>query len=611
MKSKPFYPRPTVIKCNQDDAVRIERVEPLNWWVGMANPHVSLTIHGHNVALTRPSVSSKDVKVVAAHSTDSVNYLFVDLFIAPDASPGSFDINLVQQGRVVASVPYELKSRRAATPRGLTGHDVIYLAMPDRFASDPDAVPCRPMREPFNRRMPYGRHGGNLRGIASHADYLADLNVTALWLTPVFTSDQDDQSYHGYATTDYYEIDPRLGSLADYRSLSARLSQWNIKLVMDIVLNHCGTRHPWLSDAPSSQWFNSWEWKAEPTNYRPGVVADVHASKYDRRRTVEGWFDVTMADLNMTDPLVVTYLSQAAIWWVETAQLAAIRVDTYPYADANGTAQWLRRVKQEFPDISIVGETWVSSPALLSAFQGPDAPMLMDFPLQEAVSRAFTEDFAYGMGALRLYDAIANDCVYSDPNSMVVFGDNHDTGRLLSRLGNDVQALRLAMTFLLTTRGIPQILYGTEMLMDGDSDRGHADIRRDFHGGWASDKGADWFSLPSATDVASSDKERVESFKFISRLAKLRRSSSAIACGSLVHFLPTENVYVFFRTDGSEVVMVVLNLSHKVVTLNVERFAEIIGDSLSGEDVISGRKFVNVLRFRVQARTPMVVMVGR
>lgn len=185
----------------------------------------------------------------------------------------------------------------------------------------------------------------------------------------MFTSDQDDQSYHGYATTDYYEIDPRLGSLADYRSLSARLSQWNIKLVMDIVINHCGTRHPWLSDAPSSQWFNSWEWKAEPTNYRPGVVADVHASKYDRRRTVEGWFDVTMVNLNMTDPLVVTYLSQAAIWWVETAQLAAIRVDTYPYADANGTAQWLRRVKQEFPDISIVGETWVSSPALLSAFQ--------------------------------------------------------------------------------------------------------------------------------------------------------------------------------------------------------------------------------------------------
>ncbi len=611
MKSKPSYPRPIVIKCNQDDTVRLERVEPLNWWVGMANPHVTLTIHGHNVALTRPAVSAKDVKVVAAHTTDSVNYLFVDLFIAPSASPGSFDINLLQQGKVVASVTYELKSRCAATPRGLTGHDVIYLAMPDRFASDPDVVPSRTMREPINRRKPYGRHGGNLRGLASHADYLAELNVTALWLTPVFTSDQDDQSYHGYATTDYYEIDPRFGSLADYRSLSARLSQWNIKLVMDIVLNHCGTRHPWLSDAPSSQWFNSWEWKAEPTNYRPGVVADVHASKYDRRRTVEGWFDVTMADLNMADPLVVTYLSQAAIWWVETAQLAAIRVDTYPYADANGTAQWLRRVKQEFPDISIVGETWVSSPALLSAFQGPDSPMLMDFPLQEAVSRAFTEDFAYGTGALRLYDAIANDCVYSDPNCMMVFGDNHDTGRLLTRFGNDVQALRLAMTFLLTTRGIPQILYGTEMLMDGDSDRGHADIRRDFRGGWASDKGSDWFSLPSATDVAPADKERVETFKFISRLAKLRRSSSAIACGSLVHFLPTENVYVYFRIEGHEVVMVALNLSHKVVTLNVERFAEIVGGSLSGEDVISGRKFVNVLRFRVQARTPMVIMVGR
>ena len=609
MRKRAEYPRPVVIKANDDDTVRVDRVEPLNWWVGMAEPMLTLTLRGRNVALTRPQVKAKGVSIVGCHSTDSVNYLFVDVAIGADAEAGFFDIVLTRNGDVAATLSYELKQRRQpATPRGLSGHDTIYLAMPDRFAHADTPAPDTPTREKTDRRKPYGRHGGNLRGAAARAGYLHKLGVTALWLTPVFTSDQDEQSYHGYATTDYYAIDPRLGTVADYKMLSASLAQWGIKLIMDIVVNHCGTRHAWLTDAPGSQWFNSWDWKPEPTNYRPGVVADIHSSEYDRRRTVEGWFDITMADLNMADPLVRTYMAEAAIWWVETAGLAGIRVDTFPYSDQAGTRWWVERILREYPDLGMVGETWVGSPTLISAWQA-DVPLLMDFPLQEAMCRAFVEDFGYGCGALRLYDTIANDRAYADPNALMTFGDNHDTGRLLTRLGGDVGALRMALTFLMTTRGIPQILYGTEVMMDGDSDRGHAEIRRDFPGGWASDE-EDWFGVAESDDdarLSGRDTERRETFRLMGKLTGLRKRSEAIARGRLVHFLPTDNVYVYFRTSGREAVMTILNLSRKNVTLNVERFAEITGETLSGVDALSGKKYSKALRIRINARQAKVI----
>lgn len=612
MRKKPEYPRPVVIKSNDDDTVQIKSVEPLNWWVGMAEPVVTLTIHGHNAGLTRPQIKAKGVNIVGSHTTDSANYLFVDIAIGPEAEPGFFDIVLTRGGNAVASHPYELMRRRpAVVPRGLSGHDTIYLAMTDRFAHADTTAPAVTTREKIDRRKPYGRHGGNLRGTAAHADYLHKMGASALWLTPVFTSDQDEQSYHGYATTDYYAIDPRLGTLADYKMLSASLAQWGIKLIMDIVVNHCGTRHTWLTDAPSSLWFNSWDWKPEPTNYRPGVAVDIHASEYDRRRTVEGWFDVSMADLNMADPLVRTYMAEAAIWWVETASLAGIRVDTFPYADAEGTRWWVKRLLREYPDLGIVGETWVGSTTLTAAWQ-EDVPLLMDFPLQEAMCRAFTEGFSYGAGALRLYDVIANDRAYADPNALMIFGDNHDTGRLLTRLGGDIGVLHLALTFLMTTRGIPQILYGTEVLMDGDSDRGHAEIRRDFPGGWATDK-EDWFGVATSNDdtlLKGRDAERRETFRLMGKLAELRKKSKAIAHGRLIHFLPTDNVYVYFRIADGETIMTILNMSQKNVTLNIEKFAELTGETLSGVDILTGKKYRRVTRIKIDARKARVIEIG-
>lgn len=611
---------PRVVRKNDDTSVSIGRVEPLNWWVGMAEPTLTLTIWGHNVALTRPAVRGEGVRLLSSRTTDSANYLFVDIAIADNARPGSFAVDLSLGGDVVASTPYELRQRKqgSAERGGLTGADIVYLAMPDRFASAPAGGDATQMREKPDRRRPYGRHGGNLRGIMAHTDFLHALGVTALWLTPVMTSDMDSQSYHGYATTDYYGVDPRLGTLADYRLLSASLGQWGIRLVMDMVLNHCGTRHPWMEDAPGSQWFNSWEWKPELTNYAPGVATDIHASEYDRRRTVEGWFDTTMADLNMADPMVRTYLAQAAIWWVETADLGGLRVDTFPYADRAGTNWWVERVLQEYPSLSIVGETWVGNPALLAAWQrggsredeqASSLRTIMDFPLQEAIVRSFTEDFGYGTGASRLYSALAADRVYAHPDDMMVFGDNHDTGRMLSRFGGDTRALRLALSFILTTRGIPQIYYGTEMLMEGDSDRGHAEIRRDMPGGWDGDK-EDWFALATSdtADNRPKEEERRQTFLFVAKLVALRKKSQALAYGRLVHFLPTENTYVFFRiADNGERVMVVLNLCHKAVSLNVERFAEVAGSTLSGRDALTGKRFNAATRVRAGARTPMVI----
>lgn len=620
-KRKADLPKPIVVKQNEDTLVRLEKVEPPNWWTGMTCPNVTLMLQGRNVGLTRPRMSANGVTVTSVRQTDSVNHLFVDLAIGPEAEPGAYGIELHMGNATVAKIDYELKKRqtRQRTSCGVTREDSIYLVMPDRFAQKAGCGTDERTREKINRKLSRGRHGGNLGGIRQHVDYLHALGVTALWLTPVATNDMDHDSFHGYAATDYYGVDPRLGTIDDYKQLSASLSQWGIKLIMDIVVNHCGTRHPWMLDAPGSGWFNDWEWKPELTNYRPGVATDIHASQYDKRRTIEGWFDQTMADLNMANPLVQDYMSQMAIWWVETVGLNGLRIDTFPYSDAEGLRHFTSRIKLEYPELAIIGETWVSDAAKLAPWTRTGLTSAMDFPTQEAMTRAFTEDFAWGAGANRLYDAISNDHIYHKPENLMTFGDNHDTGRLLTRLGNDTAALRLAMAFLLTTRGIPQIYYGTEMLMDGESATNDADIRRDMPGGWDGDK-EDWFALAQERDpdkkLTAKQKERREMFDYTSRLLKFRRRSQGISNGELTHFLPTENVYTYIRhchggAGGSgDTVMVVLNLERKRAYLNIERFAEITGDALTGVDILTGRRYEGSRRIAVPPRTALVIDVA-
>lgn len=617
-KRQPDLPKPRVVRQNADGSVRLDKIEPANWWTGMANPTVMLTIYGRNVALTRPRLESRGIGIESVRLTDSVNHMFVDIRISPDAKPGKYVIELTRDGETVATADFALEERRrgSAQREGVTRADVVYLAMPDRFASTPGCGTDADMAEKFNRKLPHGRHGGNIDGLRRHADYLHRLGVSALWLTPVQTNDMERDSFHGYAATDYYGIDPRLGTLEDYRRLSASLSQWGVKLIMDIVLNHCGTRHPWLSDSPGTGWFSEWDWKPELTNYRPGVVTDMHASEYDRRRTICGWFDKAMADLNMANPLVETYMAEMAIWWIETAGLQGLRVDTFPYSDGEGVRRWAERVKREYPNLLIVGETWVGEAAKLAPWTKSGLTRAMDFPLQEAVTLAFNEDFGWGRGANRLYDAISNDHIYAHPEDLMTFADNHDTGRIFTRLGGDIRSLWLAMTFLLTTRGMPQIYYGTEMLMEGESTPDDADIRRDMPGGWDSDK-EDWFVMseegtaPQKNGTPGRAEQRKATFKYISSLLKFRRGSEALKNGSLTHFMPTANVYTYFRRaetgNGSETVMVVLNMEKKRMTLRMEQFAELAGETLNGTDIISGRKHKGANSLTLKARTADVI----
>lgn len=620
-RKRPDLPKPQVVRKNDDMAVRLDKVEPPCWWVGMQTQTVTLMIYGRNVALTRPISNSDKLRIEGVRQTDSANHLFLELRISADAPAGNYPIDLTLGGATVATIRYELKERRrgSAQRQGVSQADIVYLAMPDRFAQAPSCGTDDGMAEPFNRKAPRGRHGGNLVGILRHADYLHHLGVTALWLTPVQTNDMESDSFHGYAATDYYQVDPRLGTLEDYQRLAASLSQWGVKLIMDIVLNHCGTRHRWLSDSPGTGWFSEWEWKPELTNYRPGVATDTHASEYDKRRTIGGWFDKTMADLNMANPLVETYMAQMAIWWVETAGLQGLRVDTLPYSDSAGMGRWARRVKSEYPNLLIVGETWVNDAAKLAPWANSEVAQAMDFPLQEAITLAFTEGFEWGKGANRLYDAISNDHIYTHPESLMTFADNHDTGRIFTRLGCDIRSLWLAMTFLLTTRGMPQIYYGTEMLMEGESTPDDANIRRDMPGGWDGDK-EDWFAMADeatgkAPDTGDKAEMRKATFKYISDLLRFRKSSEALKNGRLIHFLPTANVYTYFRraeTAGtSETVMVVLNMEGKRVTLGMEQFAEMTGEKLNGTDAITGRKYRDAVRLTVQARTAVVIRLGQ
>lgn len=611
-------PKPQVVRENEDSRIRLDKIEPANWWTGMANPTVMLTIYGRNVALARPRLESRGVSIEGVRQTDSINHMFVDLRIAPNAKPGRHIIELTQDGATVATADFTLEERRrgSAQREGVTKADVVYLAMPDRFASAPGCGTDEETAEKFNRKTPHGRHGGNIVGLSRHADYLHRLGITALWLTPVQTNDMERDSFHGYAATDYYGVDPRFGTLEDYRRLSASLSQWGVKLIMDIVLNHCGTRHPWFSDSPGTGWFSEWEWKPELTNYRPSVVTDMHASEYDKRRTISGWFDRTMADLNMGNPLVEAYMAEMAIWWIETAGLHGLRVDTYPYSDAEGVRRWAERVKREYPNLLIVGETWVGEAAKLAPWTEHGLAQAMDFPLQEAVTLAFNEDFGWGRGANRLYDALSNDHIYAHPENLMTFADNHDTGRIFTRLGGDMRSLWLAMTFLLTSRGMPQIYYGTEMLMEGESTPDDADIRRDMPGGWENDR-EDWFEMseeeaaPLKNGTPSKAEQRKDTFHYISNLLKFRRGSEALKIGSMTHFMPTANVYTYFRRteagDKRETVMVVLNMEKKRMSLNMEQFAEFTGETLNGVDIISGRKYKGASKLTLMARTAAVI----
>ena len=588
----------------------IERIEPPFWWTGFKNNRIQLMVYGKNIASTQVKIDNAGVSVIKTEKVTNPNYLFITLDIAT-ARPGKFNIIFLKGKEKAATYSYELKARKpgSSARKGFNPSDVIYLLMPDRFANGDttnDNVPG--MAESVNRKFTDGRHGGDIRGIVQHLDYLRDLGITTLWITPLLENDQPIYSYHGYSTTDYYKIDPRFGNNQDYIDLAEVIHHRGMKLIMDMIFNHCGSGHWWMKDLPSPDWINEWP-EFTRTSYRAGTVTDPYASKHDSTIYVKGWFDKTMPDLNQHNPFLMTYLIQNSIWWVEYAGLDGIRQDTYAYPFKDMMAEWGKAILTEYPDFNIVGECWVNYPATLAYWQkdsrnrdGYDSwlPAVFDFPLYDALQKCFNEPEGWNTGIMRLYEILSQDFSYSNPSNLVTFADNHDVNRYFDTQGEDIRKMKMAMAFVLTARGIPQIFYGTEILLTTGDDKGHGNIRKDFPGGWY-DNAQNAFTSAGRTPIEN------DMFSYLKTLLNWRKTKEVIHTGKFRHFIPSDGIYTYFRYSAKETVMVVMNNNDTEKTLETSRFNEFLKDFSTGWDVITGKPVAKLTRLTLPAKSTLIL----
>lgn len=579
------------------------KIEPAFWWSDMRNPELQLMIHGTNIADYQASVSTSGIHVNQCIRLDSPNYLIVYLELKK-AKPGRFDI-IFTKGKDHFTYSYELKSRRvdADKVKGFDSSDVLYLIMPDRFANgDPgnDQIPMR-TKYKIDREDPNARHGGDLVGIEQHLDYIKNLGVTAIWLNPVLENDMEGGSYHGYATTDYYRIDPRLGTNEEYVHLIEKAHQKGLRVVMDMIFNHCGSDHPWMKDIPNYDWFNNLNHYVQ-TNHDKEAYFDPYISEYDKNTLLNGWFVPTMPDLNQKNPHVAKYLIQNSIWWIEYAGIDGIRQDTYPYADANMMRRWCNEIMTEYPDFNIVGESWMNFTIGSAYWQkgsrlnfGEDTGLktVMDFNLMEIAGSAFSEDTGDQNGLHDIFMHMCYDYVYADIFHVLRFLENHDTDRFLKKMPTNLDAFKQAVTFLLTIPGIPQLYYGQELLMNGTKNKSDGYVRRDVPGGWPGDK-TNWFESTGRSAIQN------EAWDFVQKVLKWRQKNEAISKGSMKHFMLNQGVYVYQRNYNGKSVLVVLNGSSKNVTLPLDRYAEVLQNKIEGKDVLTGKivtfgKILNLL----------------
>ena len=597
-------------------ATKIDHIEPENWYVGMKNSSLQLMVYGKNIRDSHVSVDYPGVKIDSLVRLDSPNYLFVYLNLS-GAKPGNMVLNI--DGK---KVNYPLKARTMSGDKriGFDNSDVLYMLMPDRFASGRNIT--KPMKglNPYvvDRSKPSLRHGGDLEGVRQHLDYFNQLGVTALWFTPVLENNSPDMNsqstYHGYATTNYYRVDPRFGTNEDYARLVAEAHAKGLKVVMDMIFNHCGYDHPWVKDMPSKDWFNTPEWMKKgdsyylQTSYKLTPVLDPYASKVDKRETVDGWFVRSMPDLNQKNPHVMTYLIQNSEWWIETVGIDGIRMDTYPYADRKAMSQWMKILNEEYPNFNTVGETWVTEPAYTAAWQ-KDSKLskvnsylktVMDFSFYDKINLAKHEETdAWWKGLNRIYNSLCYDYLYENPSSVMAFIENHDTDRFLEN-GKDTLALKQALTLLLTINRIPQLYYGTEVLMNGTKEVTDGNVRRDFPGGFAGDK-------HNAFTAEGRTKAENAMFNWLSKLLKWRRNNMVITKGKQIQFIPYKGVYVIARQWNDQTILTILNGTSQAVTLPLDRYAEVIGNHQEAKDVISGRKVKLGSELQLKARDTKVI----
>lgn len=594
-------------------APKLERVEPMSWWVGMHNPKLQLLVHGDQIADATVQLNYPGVSLVKVNKVENPNYLFLDLEISSAAKAGKFPITFTQKGKKTLSYTYVLNNRDQTPGRiqPVTSKNLIYLLMPDRFANgDPSNDVVRGLQETkLNRDSMYYRHGGDIQGVINNLDYFNDLGVTAIWMTPEIENDMKQASYHGYAATDNYKIDPRYGTNALYKTYVEKAHAKGLKVIKDIVHNHIGTGHYTYKDMPMKDWLNQWPAYTQ-TNYRDQPVMDIHASEADKKRMLDGWFVPSMPDLNHRNPYVQNYLTQNHIWWIEYAGIDGLRLDTYPYNEGEYMADWALKVKAEFPTLSIFGETLVNSAASQSYFTGGNTsnrgmdtnlPGITDAVLKDAIYEALNGKPGWTDGIFRLYSTLAQDFLYKDPSSNVVFMDNHDMSRFYSMVNEDFNKYKSGMAMLLTLRGIPQIYYGTEILMKNYSNPDGL-VRSDFPGGWKADK------VNKFTKAGRTENEN-QAFDFVSTLAKYRKNSAALTTGKLMQFIPEDGLFVYFRyaEDNKKTVMVIVNSEDKAKALKTARFAERIQTATAATNIITGEKIDNINTINIPASNTLVL----
>ena len=597
---------------------QVEKIEPPFWWSNMKNPELQLVVYGNNIAKYDVSISD-NIKIINVRKTENPNYQFITVS-TENINPGNINITLSEKGKKIQTLAYEFKQRRenSSIRDGFDSSDAMYLIMPDRFANgNPNNDSTADTVEKADRTNPGGRHGGDIQGVIDHLDYINDLGFTSLWSTPLLEDNEPVYSYHTYAQSDLYKIDSRFGTNEDYKRLASEMHKRDMKLIMDYVTNHWGSKHWMIQDLPTKDWIHYWENGEkgfQRSSYRMSTQFDSNASQHDSHACMDGWFDTTMPDMNQSNPLLLKYITQNAIWWIEYADLDGFRVDTYSYNDKEAIAKWTKAIMDEYPNFNIVGEVWMHNQSQMAYWQKDSKvgaidsfnsylPSVMDFTLHDAVTVMFNEEekWSWDKGMIRAYDNFTNDFLYPDINNILVFAGNHDTNRINEIYKSDINKYKLVMSLIATVRGIPQFYYGDEIGMLGDKNaKGDGDIRRDFPGGWQGDA-SNAFTAQGRTDSQNSY------YNFTKKLFNWRKSKDVIHNGKTMQFVPQNNVYVYFRYNDSERVMVVLNNSTDAQSLELSRFAEMIKESKYGQEILSGNEIEFNGTLKVEAKSSMII----
>ena len=587
----------------------IQRVEPTFWWTDMKQAELQIMLYGTNIANAEFHIDYQGISISHKKLTDNPNYIFLYLTLEKNTKPGKFPIE-IKKGKAIQSIIYELKARHAgsAERKSFTEADAIYLLMPDRFANgNPSNDSIVGYHQGVHRDIPGARHGGDIEGIISKVPYLADLGITTLWTTPLFDNNDTHYSYHHYACSDYYKIDPRLGKNEDYLRLSEACHKNGLKLIIDVVPNHCGSSHWWMNDLPAKDWLNVWPTYTS-SNYRMTAWTDPHASEADLYKLTHGWFAPNMPDLNLQNPLLFDYLRQVYTFWIESANIDGMRVDTYPYNDIKTAARFIQAIRNEYPNMNVVGECWVKTPAEIAYYQSGNAnkdgfdsrlTSVMDFCLKDVLSASFNEPESWDGGMARFYSLFAQDFVYPNTNMIMNFLDNHDIDRYSTAVKSDVQKYKMALAMLITARGYPQIYYGTEIMLDGIAGS-YEGNRFDFPGGWAADK-RNSFTTKGRTA------EENEIFNYTKLLLNYRKNNPVLQNGKMKQFIPENGIYVNFRYNKEKTLMIIANNNQESRLLALSRFNEMLIGKTDGFEITNSKRYSLQNPVSILAKTVLIL----